>query len=190
MRDKMGRSAKVTQSVFAALLLAFFAVGCAKNEQSPHEPSPRQTGDVALRAIDEKELGAVIESHRGKVVLVDYWATWCLSCVELFPHTVQLHEEFGDKGLAVISVSLDDTESRAAVLAFLENSGAAAFDNFISVYGASGESLEKFGLPGPLPQLRLYDRKGNLHRVFPQPQSSVKTEDIDEAVRELLAESR
>ena len=67
---------------------------------------------VALRTIDEDELAEAIASHRGKVVLVDFWATWCLACTELFPHTVALHHRFADDGLVVLSVSFDDPESR------------------------------------------------------------------------------
>lgn len=178
MRDKMGR-------LVAILLCALFTVGCGSSKQPTGEAVRPQSPVAVLHDIDEKDLAAFIESQRGKVVLVDYWATWCTSCVELFPHTVELHQRFADKGLAVVSVSFDDLDNRAGVLAFLQKNNAA-FDNFIGVYGASGESLEKFGLPGPLPQLRLYDRAGRLQREFPQSQSSVNPDEIDAAVQKLL----
>ncbi len=142
---------------------------------------------MAVRVIDEHELAEVISGHAGKVVLVDFWATWCLACIELFPHTVALHDRFGPRGLAVISVSFDSPDSQSPVLGFLQTHGAT-FDNFISRYGPSVESAERFGLPGSLPQLRLFDREGNLAYSFPEPQSAVNIEAVDQAVERLLGD--
>ncbi len=142
-------------------------------------------GAVTLRTIGEDELAEAIAGHRGKVVLVDFWATWCLSCTELFPHTVALHDRFADDGLVVLSVSFDDPESQSAVLGFLKKHGAT-FDNFISRYGAGVESAERFGLPGGLPQVVLFDRQGERAAVFPEPRSPVSPAAIDRAVEELL----
>ena len=170
------------------LLVFIIAVaGCVKNENPIDAADVEQEDVVTLRAIDESELVSVIADCRGKVVLVDYWATWCLSCVELFPHTVELHEKFGEKDLVVISVSLDDSGSQEAVLDFLKKH-RATFDNFVSIYGAGTESLKKFNLPGPLPQLQLFDREGKLRRSFPEPQSPFEKDAVDKAIRKLLAE--
>jgi thiol-disulfide isomerase/thioredoxin len=144
---------------------------------------------VSVRVIDEDDLAEVLADYRGKVVLVDFWATWCLACIELFPHTVALHGQFAEEGLAVISVSFDQPESRQVVLDFLKKHGAT-FDNFISRYGAGVESAERFGLPGTLPQLLLFDRQGELAHTFPEPQSGVNPEQVDQAVKELLGIAR
>ena len=176
------------------------AIGCTRGEQPvpqtsrneaspPHleaEVTPRPSVDpVSVQVIDERGLSKVISGYRGKVVLVDFWATWCLSCLELFPHTVALHERFAGDGLAVISVSFDEPDSKSTVLDFLRKHNAR-FDNFISRYGAGVESAERFHLPGALPQLLLYDRTGDLARTFPEPQSPVNPEEVDRAVQELL----
>ena len=47
--------------------------------------------------------------HRGKVVVLDFWATNCPPCMASFPKFIKMHEKYGDKGLVVISVSLDPT---------------------------------------------------------------------------------
>ncbi len=147
---------------------------------APAEPRP-----VTVRVIDEQEFDEVLAGYGGDVVLVDFWAMWCIPCVELFPHTVALHERFAEEGLRVVSVSFDQPESESAVLDFLKDQGAT-FDNFISRYGMGIQSSEKFGLPGPVPQLRLYDREGELVHTFPEPQSPVDPEAVDRAVEELL----
>jgi hypothetical protein len=71
------------------------------------------------------------------------------------------------------------------VLGFLKKHGAT-FDNFVSRYGAGVESAERFGLPGTLPQVILFDRQGERAGVFPEPQSPVRPAAIDQAVERLL----
>jgi peroxiredoxin len=62
--------------------------------------------DFSLPELD----GQVLElsSYRGKVVLLDFWATWCDSCREETPRLVDLQKKYGEKGLQIIGVSMDD----------------------------------------------------------------------------------
>lgn len=50
-----------------------------------------------------------LSSYRGKVVLLDFWATWCYPCREEIPHFVKFQQKYGDRGLQVIGVSMDDS---------------------------------------------------------------------------------
>ena len=168
-----------------ALMLVSFLGGCSAAPSSDTEHS-RQ---VKLELIDEAAFAKVLEGHRGQVVLVDFWATWCRPCMELFPHAVQLHRQLADRGLAVISVSFDDPdERRAAALEFLAKEGAV-FQNFISPHGAGTRSVEAFELEGPLPQVKLYDRLGKLRKSLGGKSGEVDPQELDRAVEELLGET-
>ena len=117
-------------------------------------------------------------------MLVDYWATWCEPCKELFPHTVALHHELAGQDLAVVSVSLDDADDEPEVLKFLA-AQEATFENLRAETGASQQSAMGFEIDNGIPLMRLYDRTGKLRRTFAAP---FKAADVERAVRQLLAE--
>jgi len=169
--------------------------GCAPDaENSTNATFPRRPrtlaadAEVSLRLTDAAGLQETLVKHRGKVVLVDFWATWCGPCVEQFPHTVALAAKFRERGLAVVSVSMDNPSAEPQVRAFLEQH-RAQFVNLLSSYSSPVTATKAFGLPGPVPCYRIYDRDGRLRHEFivdPRADQQFTTADIDAAVEEIL----
>ena len=69
--------------------------------------------------VDARGLAQAIAHEKGKVVLVNFWATWCVPCREEFPDLVRLEAAYRDKGLAVLGVSTDLGRDLSAVEKFL-----------------------------------------------------------------------
>jgi len=179
-----GREAKL-RAAGLALSMAVLIAGCAEPHSSTRGLTERP---VSIRVTDAAGLKETIDKHRGKAVLVDFWATWCGPCVEQFPHTVELAEKLRERGLAVVSVSMDNPSAEPQVRAFLEKQGAR-FDNLLSSYSSPVTATKEFGLPGPVPCYRVYDRTGRLQREFavdPLAKRQFTSEDVEAALEKVL----
>jgi len=80
---------------------------------------------------------------RGKVVLLDFWATWCPPCRKGLPETQQLHREFADKGLAVLAISDEDSKT---VEPFLKQN-SYSFPTYLDAKGAAGKIYKVEAIP-------------------------------------------
>ena len=165
-----------------ALLIAIW--GCESSHPIPENTSVNRPGkpSTELKIGDGQAMRDMIAAHKGKVVFVDYWATWCEPCVAAFPHTVELSQKFKDKGLATIAVSFDELRDKEKVAKFLADEGAD-FENLLSSYdGVGTKAAEDFEV-AVLPTFLLYDKQGKLRHKWEE-----KTVELDQKIEELLAE--
>jgi thiol-disulfide isomerase/thioredoxin len=90
----------------------FCSEDCAKEFQSDPlaflpPKFPRPAPKMSLSDLSGKPLGAPLA---GKVVLVDFWATWCAPCQKSMPELQTLHDKYANRGFSVVGVSVDDME--------------------------------------------------------------------------------
>ena len=146
---------------------------------------------VTLAPIKYDALMARLASNPegAKYTIIDAWATNCGPCKENFPHLVQMHEKFAKKGLAVISLSLDDPEDKAALKeaeTFLKEKNAA-FANYY-VDEEFGLAYEKLGV-NAIPAVFLYGPDGKEIRRFTldDPDNQFTYDEVEKTVESLLA---
>src|SRR5262245_28515817 len=99
-----------------------------------------------------------LASLKGKVVIVDFWATWCGPCKESMPVLEKLHKKYGSQGLVVVGVSVD--EEAANVGPFIKKMKVS----FPIVHDASHKVADRFK-PPKMPSSYVIDRKGIVRHV-------------------------
>ena len=83
------------------LAFLFFNFGCKKQVEAD-PPAP----NFSLLDISGRLMS--LEQHRGNVVLLDFWATWCPPCRMSIPEMIKLQEKFGENGLVILGISMDN----------------------------------------------------------------------------------
>ena len=137
-------------AVLAAATLGLLA--CSSHA----EPAVGQPLDLKFQSVDGKPVD--IATLKGKVVLVDFWATWCGPCIGEIPHVKAAYEKLHSKGFEIIGISLDS--DKAKLETFVKDKGMT-WPQFFDGKGWKNEISTKFGIHS-IPQMWLVDKKGNL----------------------------
>ncbi len=77
--------------------------------------------DFTLKNLDEKKIN--LKDYKGKVVLLNFWATWCEPCLEEMPSMQKVYNKLKDKGFVVLAVSIDEDRGERNVRAFAKKLG-------------------------------------------------------------------
>ena len=85
---------------------------------------PRPVPEFAVHNLDGQT--ADLSSYRGKVVLIDFWATWCKPCEQMMPELQRLHSKYAEQGFAVLGISIDEgKKARKKIEKFLSKKDIA-----------------------------------------------------------------
>jgi thiol-disulfide isomerase/thioredoxin len=154
------------KSLLFLCLAAVVLAGCSQHPVSP--PQPKEVaiaaGEIGSRLPDfsvKDFQGHEISSAglRGKVVLIDFWATWCQPCKKEMPGYQKLVDRYGSQGFAVIGFKFDTMSDTEDPLLFAKKIGVR-----YPLAVADEDLKQKFGGIEGLPTTMLYDRKGMLRK--------------------------
>ena len=143
---------------FVAAVLV--ALGCALSMgrlSAAGKASMPKAGDT-FPVLAKENLEGRLPDLQGKVVLVDFWASWCGPCKASFPALKEIHEKYSSQGLTIVAVSID--ESKDDMLGFLKKTAAP----FVAVRDAKGTLAEKLDIQS-IPTSFLLDRSGKILMV-------------------------
>lgn len=116
---------------------------------------PALAGAAPLDALDQKGLDKLVAEHRGKVVMLNFFATWCPPCRLEIPDLQKVHKEYAKKDEVVI-IGLSVDEDKGLVPAFLQKLGVT-----YPVHMASRDLTRAFGISS-IPFNVFFDRKGRV----------------------------
>ncbi len=170
-----------------AMLVAGVAAAVLPQASCQTAPSPPE---VRLVVLDHEGIERLIDSHRGKLVVLDAWSTSCPPCIKEFPNLVALHRRYGPDRVACVSINLDydgvgdPVDVRPKVLQFLKKHDAT-FDNVLCRQEAQ-QQLKALGVYS-LPAVFVYDRSGRLAKQFDTSSGEEFTyADVEQCVESLL----
>jgi thiol-disulfide isomerase/thioredoxin len=144
---------------------------------------PPGGGAVELKDVKYSGLVEAIKAQRGKVVVVDVWADFCLPCKRNYPHLLKLQQEHRSEGLVCISVSVDLPKAKPRALEFLKK-----VDSTITNYWLDEAPTfwaKRWDVNGP-PVMFVFDRTGRRAGKWGTEDKPVDLEEIDKMVKELL----
>ena len=137
-----------------------------------------------LTPVDEAGYTKLIASHKGHVVLVDFWATWCKPCRAEMPELVKLEARLRAKGFDFVTISADEADAQAGALKVLKEDGVTGV-----TYWKKAADDDKFNdaidpkWGGALPAVFLYDRNGKKVKSFI---GETPVKDLEAAITKLL----
>lgn len=143
--------------------LAVLLVGCTSETNTATGSQGRGEAAPELE-LPLKQGGAPVKlsSMKGKVVILDFWATWCMPCKDSLPVIQHLYEKYHDKGLEVVGISVDEAAT------------AKDIPNTVKVFGLTYPIVRYKDIPDlrakyqfdGVPQLYLIDKQGIINKTY------------------------
>jgi thiol-disulfide isomerase/thioredoxin len=99
-----------------------------------------------------------INRYKGKIVVLNFWATWCVPCQHEMPLLVEMQKRFEDKGVVVLGASVDDEKSQPLIQPFAEKNKIP----FPLLVGATTDQMQQLQLGEAIPATAFFDADGNL----------------------------
>jgi peroxiredoxin len=147
----------VRRAALLTTLLSLFLTGCYSNSRPPLSGTPAP--EFTVQDSDRK---VTLSDFKGKILVLNFWATWCPPCVDEMPSLVQMQKRMLDKGVTVLAVSVDADGS--SYHRFLRNHDI----NLLTVRDPDQKSNNLYGT-FKFPETYIVDRNGIVRRKFIGP---------------------
>ena len=143
------------------------------------DPPDRQ----ALSLTDLNANQQTLEQYRGSIVVLNFWATWCVPCREEMPLLVDLEKRYASRVVVVVGASADDESTQPRIEPFVEELGIT----FPIWIGANTADMERFGLGAALPATAIINEDG---RIIFRIVGPLKRKALTQRIDYLLSDKR
>jgi len=162
---------RVYTGLFIILAIIFFIVNNVNDEngEGPYPPDYKtpKPGNFktapafTLNNIEGTELS--LEEYKGKVVLLEFWATWCKACQKLTPDLIQLKNDNAELGFEIVSISLDEYSGHdnGVVKEYIEKTGI----NYPVLIG-NEKVVKKYGNVETTPAIFIIDKNSRIYSIY------------------------
>jgi thiol-disulfide isomerase/thioredoxin len=173
---------KITLSIFIIILLSL--TGCNKNasNEKPVTPEAMAKGESIapdFSLADANGGNIKLSDYKGKIVIVDFWATWCPPCRKGIPDLISIKQQYGES-IVIIGISMD-TDSKSEVVPFIQKMGI----NYPIAY-ATPEVAQAYGGIEAIPTSFVVDKSG---KIVDMHVGLVPKEDFTSVIDKLLNKS-
>lgn len=172
--------------IFLGVFLIFFVVNNSgpEPEQGPYPPGYNKSSstekslapDFSLLSTEGKTVK--LSDYKGKVVIVDFWATWCGPCRYTIPDLVKLKDKYGDKGFEILGLAVDQQNSQKMVEPFAKKNKI----NYPVLFANYQNTVDYGGVPA-IPTAFIIDKEG---KIINKHVGIVPFEKLEKEITELL----
>ncbi len=182
------KSRSILKFVLCVALLSVLLVACEntkaqKSQSGKVNAAARKKGaenrapDFTVTTLDGRQLS--LSALRGKVVLLNFWASWCPPCLKELPHLERIYQKYKNQGALVVGMNVENNRSPEEIKKFVDNQGL----NF-PIAIASSEILSQYGI-SPIPHSFFIDKAGNIADQMKGYGRGAEVE-MENKIRELL----
>ncbi len=181
----------VRWACFAALVLGL-AAGVFESPSTAVAAADAQDDGVKLQKLNHADFIAKVATNpKAKYTIVDAWASWCGPCKKNFPHLVEMHKKYGQKGLAVVSLTLDDPKKPKEVAAaekFLHEQKATFTNVLLDEDADARDGFDKLNI-NSIPAVFVFDPSGKEVKRFTgdDPNNQFTYDEVEKYVVGLLS---
>ena len=163
-------------TLFVLLILGGSFLSCSKEQKDNTSTTTNSSLQLAPDFVltDLNGRSGKLSDYRGKVVILDFWATWCGPCKMLIPHFLELYQKYKGSGLEIVGVAMDQGGAKV-VKPFVDKHGIP-YPNFI---GNNQVAMQYGGLRG-IPTTYLITKDGRIFKKYvgvpPNPKLTFENE--------------